>query len=109
MTEWLTGDFLRVLNILLSLLVVFFLTLGTVAHWAEIPPRYQKMAPWIIAYGSWEVANQAGDVPIGFRVALMMLDLIGLLIAIIWKINDPHVRSNGEEGPTIEPKGPLSD
>lgn len=86
-------DWLRWANIALSGLVVVLLTMGAVARWDHMPRRFKRMTPWviftyvIIAYGSGEALSQ--DVDPGLRVGLMLLNLCGLVVALVWRMGDP--------------------
>lgn len=86
------GDTLRWLNVGLSMVVVAALVAGAFHRWHVMPKRFQHITPWvigtyvIIAYGSGEAAA-AADEP-GLRVALLTLDLIGLVIALLYRIDD---------------------
>ena len=85
-------DTLRWLNVGLSMVVVAALVAGAFYRWHMMPKRFQHITPWvigayvIIAYGSGEAA--AADVEPGLRVALLNLDLIGLVIALLYRIGD---------------------
>lgn len=87
-------DALRWFNVAASCLVVILLTAGTIRRWDIMPPRFRRMAPWVIAtyaviaYGSGEVAAAPSHVPPGIRVALMSLTLIGLLVAALYGFDD---------------------
>lgn len=89
-----TWDWLRWLNAGLSGLVVILLVMGAVARWAHMPSRFQRIAPWVIftyvilAYGSGEVASADSDVDPGLRVGLLVLNLCGLIVALLWRIGD---------------------
>ena len=85
-------DTLRWLNVGLSMIVVAALVAVAFHRWHMMPKRFQHITPWvigayvIIAYGSGEAA--AADVEPGLRVALLNLDLIGLVIALLYRIGD---------------------
>lgn len=87
-----TWDVVRILNVILSMGVVIAMTMGATARWNSMPKRFQRITPWVvltyavIAYGSAEVAHQKDVASPGIRVVLMMLNLIGLLIALLWRI-----------------------
>lgn len=84
-------DWLRWANIALSSLVVVLLVMGAVARWDHMPKRFQRITPWviltyvIIAYGSGEAL--ASDVEPGLRVGMMLLNLCGLLVALVWRMD----------------------
>lgn len=84
----------RYVNAVLALFVVVLLSWGCTVRWHEMPTRIQRIAPWviltyaIIAYGSVDLATQATPVPAGIRVLLTTLDLVGLLIALLYGIQD---------------------
>lgn len=85
-------DWLRWVNVCLSSLVVVLIVMGAVARWDHMPTRFKHITPWVIftyvvvAYGSGEALAQ--DVEPGFRVGLMVLNLCGLLVALLWRIGD---------------------
>lgn len=86
-------DALRWVNVAASSLVVTLLVAGAWHRWHVMPPRIQRITPWvictyvIIAYGSGEVAFM-DDVAPGLRVALLTFNLIGLIIALLFRIDD---------------------
>lgn len=86
-------DTVRWINVALSGLVVVLLLIGAIYRWDSMPKRFQRITPWvigtyvIIAYGSGEVAATA-DVDPGIRVALMFLDLCGLVVALLYRFGD---------------------
>lgn len=88
-------DWMRWANALLAGVVVMLLVAGTVARWHVMPARFRRIAPGvigtyvIIAYGSGEIAASAVDVDPGLRVALLMVDLLGLVVALLWGFADP--------------------
>lgn len=88
-------DWLRWVNAGLSGVVVVLLVAGAIARWDKMPKRFQRIAPWVIltyvilAYGSGEVASSPTDVDPGLRVGLLMGNLAGLLVALLWRFNDP--------------------
>ena len=90
--QYVDGDALRWLNVVLSMIVVAALVAGAFHRWHVMPKRFQRITPWvigtyvIIAYGSGEAA--AADVEPGLRVALLNLDLIGLVIVLLYRIGD---------------------
>lgn len=90
-----TWDWLRWVNVGLSGLVVVLLVMGAVARWDHMPPRFKRIVPWviltyvIIAYGSGEVASSSDHVDPGLRVGLMMLNLSGLIVALVWRMDAP--------------------
>lgn len=85
-------DLIRWLNVALAMAVVVLLVTGAVYRWHAMPKRFQRITPWvigtyvIIAYGSGEAAT--ADAPPGLRVSLLALDLIGLVIALLYRIGD---------------------
>lgn len=91
--DWLTWDLVRWINVALSSLVVVLLLIGTIYRWDTMPKRIQRISPWvictyaIIAYGSGEIATTS-DVDPGIRVTLMLLDLCGLLVALLYRFGD---------------------
>lgn len=90
-----TWDALRWVNAALSGLVVILLVMGAVARWSHMPKRFQRIVPWviatyvIIAYGSGEIASASDPVDPGLRVGLLAINLVGLLVALLWRIGDP--------------------
>jgi hypothetical protein len=95
--DWLLNwDVGRVLNAVLSSAVVIVMTMGYVYHRTEMPKKVRHIAPWvigtyaIIAYGSASLAAEPGHIPAGYRVGLMMLNLTGLLIVLVWHIEDGY-------------------
>lgn len=89
MIDW---DIVRWINVALSSLVVALLIAGSVTRWNVMPQRFKRIAPWviatyvIIAYGSGEAATS--NTSPGFRVILLALALIGLVIALLYRIGD---------------------
>lgn len=85
-------DYFRWVNVILSMAVVSLLIAGTWHRWASMPARYKRMAPWligtyvVIAYGSGEAV--ALDVQPGVRVVLLTCNLMGLVVAILYRITD---------------------
>jgi len=85
-------DILRWLNVLLAMFVVAAMVAGSMARWHVMPKRLKRIIPWVvmtyvvIAYGSGEAARQ--DTPPGVRIALMLCTLAGLLVALLWRIDD---------------------
>lgn len=102
--NWDTG---RWFNAVLAACVVIIMIIGTMLHWDEMPKRVQRIAPWviityvIIAYGSGTLAAHPGEVPPGYRVGAMMLNLVGLLISLLWRFGDGYV-DPVETGPTMD-------
>lgn len=90
-----TWDWLRWVNVVLSGIVVALLVAGSTARWHHMPARFKRIVPWviltyvIIAYGSGEVASSSQDVDPGLRVGLMMLNLSGLIVALVWRLDAP--------------------
>lgn len=86
------SDYVRWFNVALSSLVVALLIAGAVTRWDVMPKRFKRISPWviatyvIIAYGSGEAATS--DTPPGFRVFLLALTLTGLVIALLYRIDD---------------------
>lgn len=84
-------EWLRWANVALSSLVVVLLVMGAVTRWDHMPARFKRITPWviltyvIIAYGSGEALAQ--DVEPGLRVGLMLLNLCGLLVALVWRMH----------------------
>ena len=83
---------LRWVNVALSMGAVCLLVAGTMHRWRVMPKRIQRIAPWvactyvIVAYGSGEAAAQDADP--GLRVLLLTLNLVGLLIALLYRLGD---------------------
>lgn len=90
-----TWDWLRWVNAGLAGLVVVLLIMGAVARWDHMPARFKRIVPWVIltyvilAYGSGEVASAPADVDPGLRVGLLAGNLTGLLVALLWRFDDP--------------------
>lgn len=88
------ADVLRWINVGLSGAVVSLLIIGALHRWDTMPRRYKRVTPWIIgtyaiiAYGSGEIAAGDLEVPLGLRVGMLMIDLAGLLIALLFGIGD---------------------
>lgn len=88
-SEWF--ELVRWVNVVLSGLVVVLLIAGSWARWPVMPPRFKRIAPWVIAtyvvlaYGSGEAAQQGA--PVGVRVALFAVTLMGLVIALLYRID----------------------
>jgi hypothetical protein len=86
------GDSIRWINVVLSSLVVALLIAGAWLRWDSMPRRFRRITPWVIctyvilAYGSGEAATS--DASPGIRVSLLLLDLIGLVIALLYRIGD---------------------
>lgn len=87
-------DWLRWVNVALAGTVVVLLVAGAVARWDHMPSRFKRISPWVIltyvilAYGSAEVATSTEQVDPGLRVGLLVLNLCGLLVALVWRIGD---------------------
>lgn len=88
-------DWLRWVNAALSGVVVVLLTMGAVARWEHMPARFKRIVPWVvltyalIAYGSGEAAADPTQIDPGLRVGLIMLNLCGLIVALVFRIQDP--------------------
>lgn len=86
---------LRWINIAAAMLVVILMIAGLMKRWNITPLRYKLMAPWIIgtyvviAYGSGEAL--ASNRPAGFSLLLLTCDLLGLVVALIYGIDDEHL------------------
>lgn len=84
-----TWEALRWTNVALSMVAVGLLIAGTMFRWDEMPARLRRIAPWvvctyaIIAYGSGEAA--ATDAEPGLRILFLALNLVGLLIALLYR------------------------
>ncbi len=89
MIDW---DVVRWVNVALAMTTVALLIAGAVFRWQVMPKRFQRITPWVIgtyvviAYGSGEAATM--DARPGLRVALVTLNLIGLVIALLYRIGD---------------------
>lgn len=97
MMDWLINwDVGRVVNAVLSSIVVMVMIMGLMRHWDEMPRKVRHIGPWvigtyvIIAYGSGSLAAEPGDIPAGYRVGLMMLNLTGLLIVLLWHFDEGY-------------------
>jgi len=107
--SWLDWDIVRWVNVALSFGVVTVMTMGAWYRWKDMPTRFKRITPWviltyvIIAYGSGEVAANPGTVSPGVRVGLMSLTLIGLLIALLYRIDDPDYSEDGPVLPIMKP------
>jgi hypothetical protein len=88
-------DWLRWVNVALAGAVVVLLVAGAIIRWEHMPKRFQRISPWVIltyvilAYGSAEVATSSDYIDPGLRVGLLVLNLCGLLVALVWRIGDP--------------------
>lgn len=88
-------DWLRWVNAALAGLVVALLIAGAVARWTHMPQRFKRITPWVIftyvilAYGSGEVAAADDPVDPGLRVGLLVLNLCGLIVALVWRMDAP--------------------
>jgi hypothetical protein len=86
------ADWLRLANAVLAMIDVALILAGSIAHWHLMPRRVKQIAPWVtalllvVAYGSGEAAHQ--DTPSGIRVALMACVLLGLMVALLYRIGD---------------------
>lgn len=84
-------DWLRWVNAGLAGLVVVLLVAGAVARWRVMPKRFQRITPWVVAtyvvvaYSSGEIAAADEPVAPGLRVVLLMVVLLGLLGALVWR------------------------
>ena len=87
MTDW-----LRWANVVLAMIAVALLVTGSIARWSVMPKRIRRIVPWVIAtyvvlaYGSGEAARQ--DTPAGVRVAMTTCVLLGLIVALMFRIGD---------------------
>lgn len=87
-------DWLRWVNVALAASVVMLMIAGAMRRWDAMPKRFRRITPWvittyvIIAYGSGEVASTPGDVDPGLRVLFMVANLSGLMIALLYRIDD---------------------
>lgn len=87
-------DMVRWVNVGLSCLVVSLLVMGAAHRWHSMPRRFRRITPWvvgtyvIIAYGSGEIATADTPVPPGLRVGLIMIDLLGLIVALLYGMHD---------------------
>lgn len=95
----LSWDFLRWANTIGAIIVVALLIAGTMARWHLMPPRYKRMSPWIIstyvviAYGSGEAL--ASDVEPGYRILMMFCVLLGLIVALVYRLEDDRLDEPG--------------
>lgn len=86
------ADWMRMANVVLAMVDVTLMLMGTIAHWDLMPLRVKRIAPWVtalllvIAYGSGEAAHQ--NTAPGLRVVLMACVLLGLMIALLYRIGD---------------------
>lgn len=93
MIDW---DVVRWLNVALAALVVVLLIAGSMRRWHVMPERMRRIVPWVIAtyvviaYGSGEVASAEEPVDPGLRVTMLVLVLVGLVIALMYRIDDDH-------------------
>lgn len=92
--DLITADTLRWVNVVLAMLVVILMITGSMRRWGSLPARLRRVVPWVIAtyvviaYGSGEVAASGADVDPGIRVVLLILVLLGLVVALAWRISD---------------------
>ena len=102
-----TSDTLRLINVLLSSAVVVAMIIGAMRRWDGMPVRVKRIAPWvigtyvIIAYRSGELLAQPGETDPGLGVILFTLNLIGLLIALVWRIDEADYSDTGPLLPKI--------
>lgn len=95
-------DWMRWVNAVLAGVVVLLLVAGTVARWHVMPQRFRRIAPGvigtyvIIAYGSGEIAASPDHVDPGLRVAFLMVDLLGLIVALLWGFADHDYDDRGK-------------
>lgn len=87
-------DALRWVNAGIASLVVVLMTTDAIYRWDTLTARMQRVVPWVIctyvviAYGSGEVAAQEAHVEPGLRVTFLSLTLIGLVIALLYRMSD---------------------
>ena len=87
-------DVVRWANALIASGIVMVMTMDSIHRWSTLTKRMQRVVPWVvmtyvvIAYGSGEVAAQDPPVQPGLRVVLMSLTLIGLVIALVYRLSD---------------------
>lgn len=87
----LSWDAVRWVNVGLSGLVVILLVADFIHRWPTMPLRAKRVDPWIIltylilAYGSGEIASSSEPVAPGIRVTLLLLDLCGLVVALLYR------------------------
>lgn len=103
-------DILRWVNCATSIAVVALMTTMAVGRWHRMSLELRLVLPWvigtyvIIAYGSGEIAASAQEVPIGLRVTLLLVDLLGLAVSLIlgmiWDMGHPSGWQTGTEPPT---------
>lgn len=91
----------RVANMVLSLIAFGLMVMTAIAHWDEMPTRMRRIIPWvaatygIIAYGTLEVLRSDVYVAPGMRVGLLAINLVGLLIAMLYRMNDKYTYADG--------------
>lgn len=94
MTEFLNSDTMRWVNVAAASVVVSLLIAGTMCRWEEMPPRIRRIVPWVIltyvivAYGHAEIAWSTDHPPEGYRLILSLLNLCGLIIALVYGFSD---------------------
>lgn len=78
----------RLGTLILSMVVTAILTASTIGRWKVLPLHLRRVMPFVIAvfliisYGSGEAYAQ--HAPLGLRVYLMPLALLGLLVGLIY-------------------------
>lgn len=88
------ADPLRWLNVVLAAVVVVLMTAGAIRRWDVMPSRLRRIVPWVIAtyvliaYGSGEIAADPEPVDPGLRVLILVLLLVGLIVALLYGIDD---------------------
>lgn len=96
MTALLNSDALRWVVVAVACADVALLFAGTIARWDTFTPRLRRVVPWVIAtyvviaYGAGEVASASTPAPTGIRVILTLLVLLGLLIALSYRITEDN-------------------
>lgn len=87
--DFLNTDATRWTLVALSMLVVIALIVDAIVRWESLPKRFQRTTPWIIAtyvvlaYGLGEVAYSRTELPLGLRLLLLAVVLVGLLAALV--------------------------
>lgn len=88
------ADLARWLIVLIAGLDVVLMTAGSIKRWDTFTPRLRRIIPWVvmtyvtIAYGAAEVAANKTPVPPGLRVPFMALVLLGLFVALVYRIDE---------------------
>lgn len=105
------ADLVRWINLTLSSAVVILMIMGTMKRWEDLPARLKRIIPWVIftyvilAYSSGEVLHEPGVADPGYRVILLLLNLVGLLIALLWEFDKADYSDKSDAASTLFARG----